>query len=115
MVILATLRVTDDHVLNIERFQELGGNLASEGSTDMGRNILSAKSELELVGRNQRLHRTEVGERGEYGNLGLGEVVSCVAQAPGQLLNEGDRLQVVEVHLPVAGDERNPLGTVAGY
>ena len=35
-----------------------------------------------------------------------GEVVTGVFQAPGELLDERDRLQVVEVHLPVAGDER---------
>ena len=75
------------------------------------RHVLRAERERELVGGDQRLHRAQVGEGREDGHLDGAVVVLGVLQAPGELLHERDRLQVVEVHLPVARDERGAPAT----
>src|SRR5438309_704224 len=49
------------------------------------------------------MHAAQVGVRREYDDLDRLVVVRCERER--KLLHEGDRLEVVEVHLPVAGHE----------
>src|SRR5690554_2835892 len=103
----ASLRVADDDVLTVERFQEGGRDLTGVGAGCVCGDILAPELDRKPIGRHQRLHRTQVSERREDCDLHLGEVVAGVLQTPGEFLHERDRLQVVEVHLPVAGDQRH--------
>ena len=52
----------------------------------------------------QGLHATQIGERRNDGDVDLVKIL--VGQGEGDLLHQGDGLEVVEVHLPVAGDQR---------
>lgn len=72
----------------------------------MGRDVLGSEGERDLVGVDERLDRAEGGERREQADLDGVGLVTGILEGPVQLLHEGHRLQVVEVHLPVAGDER---------
>src|SRR5690606_36438168 len=72
------------------------------------RQVLRPVHELQLVAVDQRLHRADVGERRQDGHLDL--VVVLLRQREGDLLHQRDGLEVVAVHLPVAGDERLPDG-----
>src|SRR2546430_17495749 len=72
----------------------------------MGREVLRAVADPQLVPRHQRLHAAERGERRQHRHLGGVEIL--VGEGEGQLLDQGDRFQVGEVHLPVAGHERHP-------
>ncbi len=69
----------------------------------MGGQVLGAVGEPELVGLDQRLHRPQCGERRDDGDLDVLEVL--VRQRERDLLHQRDALEVVEVHLPVAGDQ----------
>src|SRR5699024_9185275 len=51
----------------------------------------------------------EVRERRDHRDIDPVEVDGQVAQRPRQLLDERERLEVIEVHLPVARDERGPV------
>src|SRR5690554_5264844 len=98
----------DDHVLAIEGLQKGGRNLTGVCPGGVRRDVLAAISEWEPVGGDECLHRTEVGERRKNRHLDIGEVVARILQVPRQLLHERDGLEVVEVHLPVAGNQWYP-------
>jgi len=66
--------------------------------------------EEQLVTFDQRLNATQVRERYEDGDLDGAIVVLGVAKGPIELLNQMRGLEMVEVHLPVAGHERRAIG-----
>src|ERR1700761_19520 len=70
----------------------------------MLREVLGPVADLQLVAVHQGLHGAQVGERREHGHFDV--LVVLVAQAERELLHQRDRLEVVAVHLPVAGDQR---------
>src|SRR5690606_26992768 len=70
------------------------------------RQILRAECERDLVRVDQRLDAADVGEGREHRHLDGAVLVLGVLERPVQLLHERDRLQVVQVHLPVARDQR---------
>src|SRR5690606_23954111 len=105
-VVLPALGVADDDVLRVERGEEGPRDLARVRAAVVRREILPAVGDRQVIRRHERLHAAQVGEGREDRDLDRPEVVLRVAQGPCELLNERDRLQVIEVHLPVAGDER---------
>jgi hypothetical protein len=105
-VVLPPLGVADDDVPVVELREEGARDLARVRPGVMRREILRAECERDLVGVQERLHGAQVGERREDGHLDRAVLVLGVLEGPVQLLHERDRLQVVEVHLPVARDER---------
>src|SRR5690606_30707663 len=105
-VVLAALGVPDDDVGAAELGQHRAGDLTGVRPGVVRRDVLGAVLQQQLVPVHQRLHAADVGERGQHRHLDLVEVL--LRQREGDLLHQGDRLQVVEVHLPVAGDQRLP-------
>src|SRR3984885_15270103 len=73
----------------------------------MLREVLGAVPDLQLVAVHQGLHGAQVGERREHDHFDV--LVVLVAQAERELLHQRDRFEVVAVHLPVAGDQRQVL------
>src|SRR5437660_4782005 len=69
----------------------------------MLRQVLSAVGQPQLIAVDQGLHATQIGERGKHRDID--SVVVLVRQRERDLLHQRDRLEVIEVHLPVAGDE----------
>ena len=102
----SALGVPDDDVLAFQLSQESARDLPGEGTGILRRHILRAESERKLVGRHQRLHAAQIGERREHRDLDRREIVSGILEIPSQLLHESDGLKVVQVHLPVARDQR---------
>src|SRR5690606_23096056 len=107
-VVLAPLRVPDHHVAAAELGEHRPGDVPGVGAGVVRRQVLRPVHELQLVAVDQRLHRADVGERRQDGHLDL--VVVLLRQREGDLLHQRDGLEVVAVHLPVAGDERLPDG-----
>src|SRR5699024_5803552 len=68
--------------------------------------VLRPVLEQQLVPVDEGLHAADVGERRQDGHLDLAEVLG--GQGESDLLHQGDRLEVVQVHLPVARDQRLP-------
>src|SRR5215831_3169615 len=105
-VVAAALGVPDHNVGAAELGQHRPGHIAGVGAAVVGREVLRPVADPQLVPRHQRLHAAERGERRQHHDLGGVEVPA--GEAEGQLLDQGDRFQVGEVHLPVAGHERHP-------
>ena len=84
--------------------QERTTDLARVGARIVLREVLRAVGEPQLVAVDQRLHTAQVGERRNDGDVDLVEVL--VGQRERDLLDKGDGLEMVEVHLPVARDQR---------
>ena len=91
---------------HVELREEGARDLARVGAGVLRRQVLRAEGERDLVGVEERLHGAQVGEGREDRDLDRAVLVLGVLERPVQLLDERDRLQVVEVHLPVACDER---------
>src|SRR5215469_11141830 len=72
----------------------------------MGRNVLSAVLQPQLVPVDQGLDAAQRCEGRQDDDVGRYEIL--VRQPPAQLLREGDGLEVVVVHLPVAHDQGLP-------
>ncbi|MDF2493007.1 MAG: hypothetical protein K0Q58_1585 [Microbacterium sp.] len=107
-VVFAPFRVADDHIRRVELREERPRDLARVGAGIVHRQVLRAEGERDLVGVDERLHRAQIGEGREQRDLdGVGFVLR-VLQRPVQLLHERDGLEVIQVHLPVARDERRP-------
>src|SRR5581483_6275917 len=110
-VILPALRVPHDHVCAAELGQHRSGDLPGVRAGVVRRYVLRAVPDLQLVAADQRLHAAQRGERRQHGDLG--ERVVLVGQRERELLHERDGLEVVLVHLPVAGHQRQPLAPLA--
>ena len=67
------------------------------------------------VAVDEGLHAAQVGERRAAPRPRPVGVVRLVPQRPGQPLHQHDRLEVVEVRLPVAGHQRQPGGLLRGH
>ena len=104
VVIGAPLGVPDDHVGAAQLGQEGAADLAGVGAGIVRGQVLRAVGEPQLVAVDQGLHAAQVGERRDHGDVDLVEVL--VGQRERDLLHQRDGLEVVEVHLPVARDER---------
>src|SRR6478752_2248246 len=104
-VALAPLAVPDGDVRAAELGEEGARDVTGVGTRGVRRQVLRAVPEVELVALDERLDRAQVGEGRQDGDLDGRVVVLRVAQRPVELLHEVRRLEVVEVHLPVAGHE----------
>ena len=106
-VVLAALGVADGHVGALQLGQHRAGDLAGVRAGVVRRDVLGAVLDLQLVAVDQGLHGPQVGEGRQDGDLdGL---VVLVGQGEGELLDVGDGLEVVEVHLPVARHQRGAV------
>src|SRR6266568_2215200 len=105
-VVLAPLGVPGEHVTAAQLGQHGPGHVAGVGALVVRGDVLGAVTDVQLVPHHQGLHAAQRGERGQHHHLG-GRVVLGV-QRERQLLHQGQRFQVVVVHLPVAGDQRHP-------
>ena len=70
----------------------------------MRRQILRPVANQQLVAVDERLHAADVDERRQNHDLDGRELRR--GQAESDLLDERDRLEMIEIHLPVAGDQR---------
>jgi hypothetical protein len=104
----ATFRVAADHVPDVEPGQHRRRDLAGEGALVLGVAVLCAEGHRELVRLEQGLQRPQRHEGRAHDDL-LAFVV-LLLEVVRQLLDELDRLEVVAVHLPVAGDDRGAVG-----
>jgi len=85
--------------------EELAGDVTGIGAgVELGQ-ILTAVNDVKFVALYERLHAAEISERREDGNLYTVVVMLGVREGPGELLKQGDALDMVHVHLPVACDE----------
>src|ERR1700735_835549 len=103
-VVLAPLRMSDQHVPAAELGQHRAGYLAGIGTLVVGRDVLGPVANPQLVPGYQGLHAAQRGERRQDRDVRGIEVPA--GQHEGQLLGEGKRLEMVLVHLPVAGHQR---------
>jgi hypothetical protein len=103
-VVLATLGVAGEDVAAAELGEHRPADVAGEGAGVVGREVLRAVLEQQAVAVDQRLDAAYVDERGQHDGLDRGELF--LVEAERDLLGECDGLEVVQVHLPVAGDER---------
>ena len=87
------------------------GNLAGIGPGRILRDVLRAIEQFVLVTFNKRLHRSDISERWQHRNLDCCEI--SLVERESQLLYQSNRLEVVKVHLPVAGHERLAGGRLA--
>src|SRR6476659_5472215 len=103
----ASLAVSHGDVGAPELGQEGARDVAGVGAGRVRRQVLRTVLQVELVTLDEGLDRSQVGEGWEHCDLDGRVVVLGVAQRPVELLHEVRRLEVVEVHLPVAGHERH--------
>ena len=101
---VAPLAVAADHELDVELGEERRRHLTGEGALLLEVAVLGTEQDLEVVGLDDRLHAADVGEWRVHAHVDL--LVGLLRQRVVQLLHGLDRLEVVEVHLPVARDER---------
>jgi hypothetical protein len=106
-VVFAPLAVADRHVGAAELGEERPGDLPGVGARVVDRQVLGAVAHGQLVALDEGLHRAQVGEGRQDRDLDRTEVVLAVAKRPVELLDQVGRLQVVLVHLPVTGKQRN--------
>jgi hypothetical protein len=104
VVVRAALRVADHGERTAQLGQERPADLAGVGAGVVLADVLRAVGQPQPVTVDQRLHAAQVGERRDHRDVDLVEVL--VRQGERDLLHQGDGLEVVEVHLPVARDER---------
>ena len=104
VVVGAPLGVPDDDERAAQLGQEGAADVAGVGAGIVLRQVLSAVGQPQLVAVDQGLHAAQVGERRDDRDVNLVEVL--VRQRECDLLHQRDGLEVVEVHLPVAGDQR---------
>ena len=62
-MVLATLRVTHDHVGDAELAEHLSGDFAGVGTVVVDRHVLRTVLDAEFVGINDGLDSADVGER----------------------------------------------------
>jgi hypothetical protein len=107
-VVLAAFGVSDDDPGAAELREHRGGDLAGVGAGLVGGDVLRPVGEQEFVAVDEGLDAPDVGERRDDGHVDV--VVVVAGQGEVELLHHLECLQVVEVHLPVAGDERGARG-----
>src|SRR5512139_507476 len=107
-VVLAALGVADHDVGAVQLGQHRRGDVTGVRAGGVLGDVLRAVLDTELVALDQGLHRADVGERDQDGDVD--RVVVLVVQREGELLDVLHGLEVVEVHLPVAGHQRLALG-----
>jgi hypothetical protein len=101
------LRVADDDVADVETREHRHRHVARVCALRVGVAVLRAERDGDPVGLDQRLQRAERGERrADDDLLPLGVLLREVVGEPLQQL---DALEVVPVHLPVAGDQWGAL------
>src|SRR5689334_15476284 len=111
VVVVAPLGVPAQHVRAAQLGQHRPGDLAGVGALLVPGNVLGAVPDLQLVAVHQGLYGAQVGERRQHGHLDVPVVL--VVQAERELLHQRDGFEVVAVHLPVAGDQRQFLAVIA--
>ena len=104
MVVGAPLGVADDGEGAAQLGQERTTDLAGVRAGIVLRQILRTVGEPQPVTVDQRLYAAQVGERRDDRDVDLVEVL--VRKREGDLLHQCDGLEMIEVHLPVAGDQR---------
>ena len=92
------------HVGALQLGEHRAGDLAGVRAGVVRGDVLGAVLDLQLVAVDQGLHGPQVGEGRQDGDLD--GVVVLVGEGEGELLDVGDGLEVVEVHLPVARHQR---------
>jgi len=101
---LTSLGVTNDDKLDVELGQHLWGHLAGERALGLKVAVLCAQQDGEAVSIQNGLNGPDIGERRMHRHIdGLVVVLVNLIR---QRLDKLNRLKVIEVHLPVATDER---------
>src|ERR1017187_4256001 len=108
VVVLAPLGVPGQDVAAAQLGQHPAADIAGVGAVLVRRDVLCAVGELELVALDEGLHAAQRGERRQYHDVGRREIL--VVQPEGELLGQGQGLEMIVVHLPVAGHERLAAG-----
>ena len=102
---LAPLAVPDDDVVARSSLARNTGDTSPVNAPLSSQwQCCAPSANAELVGSIDGLHAADVGERRVDADVDV--LVVVLADEVVQLLHGLDRLEVVEVHLPVAGDER---------
>jgi hypothetical protein len=101
----AAFAVAHQHVLASELAEELAGDVPGVGAGVELRQVLRTVGDVKVITLDKRLNAAKVRERREDSHFNAAVVVVGVGQGPGQLLQQGDALDVVHVHLPVARDQ----------
>ena len=104
VVVLAALGVPDHDVGAAELREHRARDVAGVGAGVVWGEVLCAVTDRHAVAVDQRLHAADVDEGRQHRDLDALRLLGV--QAERQLLHEADRLEVVVVHLPVAGDQR---------
>src|SRR5262249_41538378 len=112
-VVPAPLGVAHQHIGEGELGQHGPRHVTGVGTLVVRGEVLGPVADPQLVPRHQRLHAAERGERRQHRHLGGVEVL--VGEGEGQLLDQRDRFQVAEVHLPVARHERQAAATCPAH
>ena len=100
--------MADNHILNAEVGQHIGGNLAGEGAGLLKVDVLSANVDVGALGH---LHSgDQVGEGNADDDLAAG-----VLHSGNQLADEGLGLGGSLVHLPVAGNDSFTILFIHGW
>src|SRR6204780_2973169 len=110
-VVLSPLRVTGQYVVAAQLGQHRPRHITRVRAIVVRRDVLRAVQQPELVALDERLHAAQRGERRQHGHVDGVEILA--GQAERQLLGQRNGLEMVVVHLPVAGDERFPATRLA--
>src|SRR5262249_17367420 len=108
MVVLAPLRVAREHIAAAQLGEHPAADVTGVGAVGVRRDVLGAVLQLELVALDQRLHAPQ-GREGRQDHDGDGGEV-LVVEGESELVGERERLEVVVMHLPVAGHQRLAAG-----
>jgi hypothetical protein len=93
----------DHHIAAAQLGEHRAGDLPGVRPAGVRREVLRAVRDVELVAVDRGLHAAQVRERRQHGHLDVGELL--LGEAERQLLHQRDGFEVVQVHLPVAGDD----------
>ena len=106
-MVLAAFGMPDDDVRAAEVRDHVSGDIAGERTLCGHRHGLRAVADLELVGFDQHLDAAQRRERRHQGYFAAGVVEACVTKQPYEFLHEIRGLKMVEVHLPIAREQRD--------
>src|SRR6266567_3970957 len=108
MVVLAPLGVPGQDVAAAELGQHPAADITGVSTVGVWRDVLRAVPQLQLVALDEGLDAAQRGERRQHHDVDRREIL--VGQPEGELLGQGQGLEMVGVHLPVAGHERLAAG-----